>query len=136
MSLRLHCICALLIYLYIVYLCMYWHVCVFNTIHLLVVLHPVLFFYVFPVYGLFYLYIVITFLFVFISLLMLYLCLLKYVFVLYTLYSLVVLHIGNICIHISYKLFFMTLPPLSLTFIWNSLLTPACLDLPFICHMH
>ena len=42
MSLRLHCICALLIYLYIVYLCMYWHVFVFNTIHSLVVLNPVL----------------------------------------------------------------------------------------------
>ena len=64
----------------------------------------------------------------------LYICLLLYVFVLHTIYSLVVIHIGKRVMYIYW--FIMPLLPSLLTCIHNSGLTPPWLNLPFICQMH
>ena len=74
-------------------------------------------FYISSVYGLFYQYTVVKFEFILILLWMLYLCLLQYVCVINTICSLVVLHIWNLVIQISYIWFVMPLSSSSLNLI-------------------
>ena len=128
------------------YLCLYWYICtyyIFLLIDMFVYfvqsthwLHLILgiLFYIYPVIRLFYQWIFVTFLFEFICLCILYQCLQQYVCILYTIYSLVGLHIGNLVLYTS--LFIMPLLSYSLTCIHNSVLTPPCLNLSFSCHMH
>ena len=84
----------------------------------------VILFYTSPVHGLFYRFIIVTSDLVFICLWILYPCFLWYVGVIYTIYSLVVLHLGKISIHIPFIWFVIPLSPSSLTCIHNNGLTP------------
>ena len=74
-------------------------------------------------YGLFFHCIVVTFTFALICLWMLYLCILQYVGVIHITYSVVVLNLGNIAVHISYIWFVMPFLPSSLTCTHKSGLT-------------
>ena len=110
------------------HLSMNWYVRVFYTIELLILLHLGYFLYISPVHGLFYHLIIVTYAFVFICLWMFYPFFLQYVCVTYTIYSLFVLHLGRIVIHIYCKLLVMPLPPFLLTCIHNRGVTPLCFN--------
>ena len=84
------------------------------------------FLYVSPMYGLFFQCIFVKFIFLFS--LMLYIWLLRYVFVLHTIFSLFDPHLGNLVMYISCILFIVPLSPSSFTYIHNSGLTHICLD--------
>ena len=68
--------------------------------------------------------IVVTFTLFLLQLWMLYICLLQYVDIIHTIWSLVVLHIGKLFMSIYYIIFAITLLPSSLTCTYNSGLTP------------
>ena len=117
------------------YLCLYWCICSsYNVICIDILVYFIqfncwlylilgIFSYIYPIYGLFFHCIIITFKIVLICFWMLYLCLLLYVGVLHTLLSLVVINIGKLLIHISCIWFFIQLSPSSLTWIHKSWLT-------------
>ena len=137
---------------------LYWYVCTFHTgvyidnfVHVVqstnwlylilgVLLYFILvfLFYISPLYWLFYHCVVVKYLFVSMCMWMLYIyiyiCLLWYVFLLCTIYSSVVIHIEKLVMYISW---FIVPPfPYLLICIHNSGLTPPCLCLPLICHIH
>ena len=88
----------------------------------------VILFYISPVHGLLYHFVTVTSVFVFICLWMLYPRFLRYVGVIYTIYSLILIHLGRIFIYIYCKWFIMPLSPSSFTCIHNSGLTSLCFN--------
>ena len=96
----------------VLYLCLYWYVCSYYNgvlidtfVYVILYNHRFYFilgvwFYIAPVHGLFHHYIIVTYVLVFICLWMLYPCFLWFFCVLHKIYSLVVLHIGNVVMHI------------------------------------
>ena len=94
----------------------------------LVVLHLGYLFYFSPVHGLLYHSIIVASDFVFICLLMLYPCLLICVGIIYTIYSLVVIHLGNIVIHISCIWFVIPFSPSLLACMQKIRLTSFCFN--------
>ena len=92
------------------------------------ILHIGIFFYIFSVHGSFHHCIIVMYVFVLICLWMLYLCLLRYVFLLHIICSLVAPHIGNRVTHISCILFVIPFLPYALTYIHNIGLTNLCLN--------
>ena len=92
-----------------------------------------IFFFSSPVNALLYHFIIVESTFLFICLWMLYPCFLRYVGVIYTIYSLVVIHLGNIANHIFCIWFVMLFSPYLFTHMHNSGLTSLFL---ISCHMH
>ena len=103
----------LLICLYIVYIFLHLHVCLFLTICSLFVLRIGNFSCVSPVHGLFYHCVVITYVILLICWYLFYICLIQYSCVLYTLYSLFLIRLGNILMNIYCIWFILTLKPTS-----------------------
>ena len=96
-----HNIYVWILFLFIVYMCLYWWVCVFYTIYSLVLLYlGGLVIYIYPVHGLSYHWIIVTSSFLFIFMCKLYLCLQLYDFVIYTIYSMFVFRLGVFYLYI------------------------------------
>ena len=96
----------------------------------------VILFYISPVYGLLYQYIVVTFVFVLICFWMLYLCLLPFFvyFIRYTTWFYSIL--GILSVFFPVYDFLMPMYPYSFTCLHKSGLTPICFNLSFICHVY
>ena len=92
------------------------------------ILHLGILLYLSPVNGLFHHCIIFAYVFLVILLWMLYLWLLRYVCVLYTIWSLVALHLGNLVMHIFWIWIVMPFSPSLLTYSCNSGLTYLCLN--------
>ena len=128
------------------YLSLYWSVCesyngVWIDMFVYFILYScclyfilVILSYISPMYGLLFHCIVVTPTILLIYWWMLYLCLIRYVHVLSTICSLVVIHSGNNVMYIYW--FIMPMLPYLLNCIYNSGLRPPCFNLLLICHMH
>ena len=133
----------------LLYLLLYWYGCEYYTflwidkfVHFILPtnwLHSILinFFYIFPLHGLFFHCIVLTFEFVLRCLWMLYICLLRYFCVLHNIYSLFLLHLGNHVMNIYWILFLCYchhthLPPFKKVdeqlFVWTYHLVATCIE--------
>ena len=124
---------------------LYWYVCALYSVwvdifvyiiqsnHFLCAVFGVLF-YISPVSGLFYHCVVVKDDFELTCLWISYLFLLQFIFLLYTIYSLVGIQIGKIFVYTYW--FIMSLLPALLNCIQKSGLTPIFKHLPLSCHMH
>ena len=122
------------------YLHFYWYFCAsYNGVFIDIFVYVIqsnrflyfilgIFTYIYPMYGLFFHCIFITFAHVLICLWMLYLCLLKYFGVINTIYYLVVPHLGNLVMDIYHIWFVMPLLPASFTYIHKSVLITLFLN--------
>ena len=92
-----------------------------------------IFSYISPIYGLFFLCIIVIFKILIIYLWMLYLSLLRYVGALHTIFYLVALHLGNLVMRIYCIWFFIPFTPSSLTWIQKSWINISLFELLVKC---